>query len=603
MNITNQGYYTSSYIDNARQNKMRRQQNDYYRYGAPRDIMYHENGWAPVNGRPDTRAFYLVQSSRNSSSVHVNERTPEYAATPTFGMEPLRSAPRNRRHLGEAYYHSPRRANYQTYETPTNVDPDSLGVEITPAQLNNILRRKGEPGKLKHSSSTNGFDGYYIDQKQLYDKAEYKPKLYSHRTFKDVFEDKEENTDRYNPAELIFDSPEDRREVPRYRKALKSFQRFVNKTQYKDYDFFSQSHDEPDEETDVFTNVTGDNDEPIDEASNSIYITAEEEEAMKKEKKTRNIFKRKLRKAKKKLNNDFNEYSNSVDKGKIEELSDDDSGKDTETDIPAENNNEVPPESPQEVAAQTELADDVEQKKPEFHPAWNYILSWLVYDSLNVDQEEEIPTVSPPQSPVQNKKQNKLMAISRFIDNSTSRALTKPETKIDLQKLKRNYKQITLNWNKPAHTVFASGKQPLYKAFVRDDQEIEVEVDSEDDIEMDAALVYNPATRRLEKVTTDNYSAPSMGSTATKTENSGNLISNIDKLIKSIRIMQIIFAPIDMVSKTFPNLQTLVILVELVVFTWLLYELSLLIDALCMMIRAIFAPMIAIGKFVNRITT
>lgn len=602
MNITNQGYYTSSYIDNVRQNKMRKQHNDCYRYGAPGNIMYHEIGWDPVAGRPDTSGFYLVQSSRNSSSAQVNESTPKYAATPTFGMEPLRSAPRNRRHLGERYNHSSKRANLPAYGTPTNVDPDSLGVEITPAQLNNILRRKGEPRKLKHSSSSNGFDGYYIDQKQLYDQAEYKPKLYSHRTFKDVFEDKEENTDRYNPAELIFDSPEDRRETPRYRKALKSFQRFVNKTQYKDYDFFSHNHEETDEDTDVSTNVTVDNSERIDEASNSIYITAEEEEAMKKEKKTRNIFKRKLRKAKKRLNNDFNEYSKAMDRGKIEELSDDESEKDTEADVPPESDNEVSPESPKNIPAQTEPADD-EPKKPEFHLAWNYILSWLVYDSLKVNQEEEKPSISPPRSSVQSKKDNKLVTISRIIDNSASKVLIKPETKIDLQKLKKNYKQITSNWNKPAHTVFASGKQPLYKSFPRNDQEIEVEVDSEDDIEMDAALVYNPSTRRLEKITTDSDSASKMGNTANKHENSGNLISNIDKLIKSIRLMQIIFAPIDMVSKTFPNLQTLVILVELVIFTWLLYELSLLIDALCMMIRAIFAPMVAIGKFVNRITT
>ncbi|SGZ47961.1 CIC11C00000005652 [Sungouiella intermedia] len=79
------------------------------------------------------------------------------------------------------------------------------------------------------------------------------------------------------------------------------------------------------------------------------------------------------------------------------------------------------------------------------------------------------------------------------------------------------------------------------------------------------------------------------------------IILNINLLIKRIRLLKIVFAPIDVISEMYPSLQTMVILIELVIFMWMLYELSLLIDAICMTVKAVCAPMIAIGKFMNRI--
>lgn len=79
------------------------------------------------------------------------------------------------------------------------------------------------------------------------------------------------------------------------------------------------------------------------------------------------------------------------------------------------------------------------------------------------------------------------------------------------------------------------------------------------------------------------------------------VILNINQLIKRIRFLKIVFAPIDVISEMYPSTQTIVILLELVIFMWLLYELSLLIDAICMAVKAVCAPMIAIGKFMNRI--
>lgn len=79
------------------------------------------------------------------------------------------------------------------------------------------------------------------------------------------------------------------------------------------------------------------------------------------------------------------------------------------------------------------------------------------------------------------------------------------------------------------------------------------------------------------------------------------IISNVNKLIKNIWLMRILFAPIDIIAENFPVLQTVVIILELGIFLWVLYELSIIIDALCMAVKAVCAPMIAVGRFMNRI--
>lgn len=65
--------------------------------------------------------------------------------------------------------------------------------------------------------------------------------------------------------------------------------------------------------------------------------------------------------------------------------------------------------------------------------------------------------------------------------------------------------------------------------------------------------------------------------------------------------MKMLFAPIDIIGEFIPGLQGVVVFIELVLFVWILYELSRLVDALCMMIKAFCAPMIAVGRFMNRV--
>lgn len=79
------------------------------------------------------------------------------------------------------------------------------------------------------------------------------------------------------------------------------------------------------------------------------------------------------------------------------------------------------------------------------------------------------------------------------------------------------------------------------------------------------------------------------------------VFSHVSATIKRVKIMRIIFSPIDTVAEQFPSLQSIVVIVEIIIFGWILYEISLLIDALCMTVKAVCAPIIAVGKFMNRI--
>ena len=79
------------------------------------------------------------------------------------------------------------------------------------------------------------------------------------------------------------------------------------------------------------------------------------------------------------------------------------------------------------------------------------------------------------------------------------------------------------------------------------------------------------------------------------------VISTWMDLIKRVQIMKMLFAPIDIIGEFIPGLQGLVVIIELLLFIWILYEMSRLVNAICMMITAVCAPMIAVGKFMNRI--
>lgn len=79
------------------------------------------------------------------------------------------------------------------------------------------------------------------------------------------------------------------------------------------------------------------------------------------------------------------------------------------------------------------------------------------------------------------------------------------------------------------------------------------------------------------------------------------LMSNINAMIKKVKLFRILFAPIDALSLAFPTLQNAVIVLELVIFIWLLYEISLLVDAICMIVRTFCTPFLTIGKIMGKV--
>lgn len=67
-----------------------------------------------------------------------------------------------------------------------------------------------ENQKRKLPSRENKNNDYYLKQKQRYDEAEeVKPKLYTHKTFREVFINKEEPQHKYNPIDTVFEQSDD----------------------------------------------------------------------------------------------------------------------------------------------------------------------------------------------------------------------------------------------------------------------------------------------------------------------------------------------------------------------------------------------------------
>ncbi|KAG7194465.1 uncharacterized protein KQ657_004678 [Scheffersomyces spartinae] len=75
------------------------------------------------------------------------------------------------------------------------------------------------------------------------------------------------------------------------------------------------------------------------------------------------------------------------------------------------------------------------------------------------------------------------------------------------------------------------------------------------------------------------------------------IFSNIDQLIKSVKLFRVVFSPLDdiLMSFPFPAVQALVVLVELLFLAFMAYELIILVDSVCMIIKSLCSPIIAIG--------
>ncbi|KAG2734960.1 hypothetical protein G9P44_001174 [Scheffersomyces stipitis] len=646
MNVTSNAYYSPQYLDKQKRST-RSQYSGYFR--GSRDNSYNDFiNQAQIDDRNDR-----VSSDRISGYKPVSEgsssRNRNRQATAIDSIREPEGSVKSSTRVSKAPVLN--RANStplsvvqstiaaddsieSDLEDEESYDPDALVHEITPAQLiiqqsNTVtphrVERRGAYKPREQTPEIKGYDGYYINQKKRYEESPYKPKLYTHKTFRDVFNDKEESTDKYNPMEFVF--PEGEKKS----KFAKNVQFVLGKDNYDEYNYYDHNKGEKkkkrkkkiNEPTEVFVKELSDDDEEdYTENGPKIYLTEEEQQKAKKNRKFTKVFKSKMKRARKELGKDF--VNNAIKQQELESRRKEEKSEKKRAE--EEDKQIALKEEAERIRALEEEQRRIGQN-PEFHPIWNYILSWLVYDASisktpAVDSHiEELDSYEihekADEEPVENKEQQETSKSKKLIISSKN-----------FKNIKKNYLNLVHKWNEPVSHVFneppppyptsRSIKAKTLRSFESsafdegdgDSKEFVIEYD-DDGTEITQELYYNPVTKQLEATPPTSYSSldPSaksvsssmMGYGIDTTGSAVAIISNINALIKSIKIMKILFAPIDVVSEYFPNLQTIVILVELVIFVWILYEVSLLIDALCMMVKAVCAPMIAMGRFMNRI--
>ncbi|EGV63340.1 hypothetical protein PSN45_004382 [Yamadazyma tenuis] len=688
MNVTDRGYYTSTYLDTVNRPKGgRRIPSDSRSKRA--DI---SQGEPPIpHSQPAPR---IPQTAVMPS--------PSTAMSNFEGPNVMPLSPEETQFTG---------FNDSVDTQPVAFDPDQLHEELTPAQLN-VLQRQGPPAhrrrrrrprsyyeddgyddddsyyndsayhdyyyqdhrvrvpqagarrprQQKSSFSKKKGDDYYIAQKKRYDEAEfYKPKNYTHKTFRDVFTDADEESQKYNPMEFVFDDPEKLREQEqnqKIKKAFKTIQMRLGKDDYANYDYYDNK------KTSTVTNdifVTNNDSDGSDDEENKLEdIIGEGEEgrdAKERAKKKRNLkklWKSTTKNLKKELGRDY--FNNMEKQWVLEEEAK--KRKDIEQIAKAQAAQELLDQSVNEPII-TEPDDHTKSganfyagPKPDFHPMWNYILSWVAYQqpavpdatgkaqataAASLKQIEEPPhtEVKTLIKPAKPKSQPKSKPAKK--GNNPDRIKV---TKEQFKNFNKNMSKLKNMWNLPASNIFvgeagggndggsmkyiqmdsATFNESLPQSsafnmpFDGNSQEFVIELEG-DEQTMAEELYFNPQTGQLERQPPTSFSSLEFSERSLNkgsnfannralidtTRGATTIISNINSLIKSIKLMKIIFAPIDVIAESFPNLQTVVIMVELIIFMWILYELSLLIDALCMMVKAVCAPMIAMGRFMNRI--
>lgn len=568
------------------------------------------------------------------------------------------------------------------------VDPDFLEEGITPAELN-ILENRYVPHRQSRRSpytvdmakhmdparqhrydhyyarQKHNYDNYYAREQQLQDLSlnQIKPKIYTPRTFKDVFVDKEETMEKYNPMEFVFDREEERPQPTHFKRAIRNIKGKMGKGE-EPYDYWKSREeaqrkaaegifvdDVSDSDSDFDDSINGD--EEVVDAEKDPQITEAQKKAAKKNTKFKKMMRRRVQKAKRELARNFvanhdhqlevnralREKKEAKKKGEPHEVptvaeaivAADDARSDNSSSMKSMRSKSSVPGLAALLATPLvvplEVALDVLQARtnrkvgqnPKFHPLWNMVLNYLVYDvgepaenaeTENGDIEEVIQSKSVEQKPME------VVAAPN-------------KSRLALANIKKGYTTLTTRWNEPVAGIFeGKARAPsakmmtsdallLPKSYVMDTeednpQEFTLEID-DDGGEITRELYYNPFTKQLEATPPTSYNSMSRGEYTTlgdrlrmlvqhfNPERPVQLMSNLNSAIKHIKIMQILFAPIDVIAEQFPTLQTIVIVAELVIFLWILYELSRLVDALCMMVKAICAPMIAMGRLMNRI--
>ncbi|KAJ8141185.1 hypothetical protein OY671_005640 [Metschnikowia pulcherrima] len=460
-----------------------------------------------------------------------------------------------------------------------------------------------EPSIPNHSR----FSGYYIDQQRRYEQAqEIKPNMYTHKTFQDVFQEEEEK--RLNPMDVVFDDPSKRKLNTRQKmkQALKQAKNKLVKNDYTEYTYHREpvNFDEPESlavKSEYSDSEMGDNyansinDSFDNESVGDIYTEKASEKSS--ESATATVLPSTTK---------FSSSSSSLSltsqirqKLRISKNSSKANGH-----YPLTEDDSVDEKSPirdfhgadERDHYETMAASSHINQVDTFHPLWKYMLSWLVYDNDSGTELSEPGKITELEPDIKHGRED----MSGDTHDARDHAVLYEKNGTR----KHKHRNILSNWSKPA-SAYISGKemQTKTKGVLRKDYTFSRSTSNTGNPE-EEEFHYNSGSQALTPTSSNRDLMHSQGHSVCHIshENSPKaIVSNINKLIKNIRIMRIIFSPIDVVAENFPRIQTFVIFIELFIFMWLLYELSLLIDALCMAVKAVCAPMIAIGKFMNRI--
>ncbi|KAM9908376.1 hypothetical protein OXX69_006063 [Metschnikowia pulcherrima] len=460
-----------------------------------------------------------------------------------------------------------------------------------------------EPSIPNHSR----FSGFYIDQQRRYEQAEeIKPNMYTHKTFQDVFQEEEEK--RLNPMDVVFDDPSKRKLNTRQKmkQALKMAKNKLGKNDYTEYTYHREpvNFDEPEslavkseysdsEMGDNYANSINDSfdnesvgdvytDRALEKSSESATATVlpptSKSSSSSSSISLKSQIRQKLRISK----------NSSKGNGHYPLIEDDsaDSKSPIRDFLGADERDHY-----ETVAASSHI-----NQVDNFHPLWKYMLSWLVYDNVSETEFSEPGKITELEPEIQ----HSIEEMSGDTPKSSDHAVSYEKN----GHRKHKHRNILSNWSKPA-SAYISGKEmrTKTKGVLRKDYTFSKSTSNTGNPE-EEEFHYSSESQALTPTSSNRDLMHSQGHAVCHIshENSPkDIVSNINKLIKNIRIMRIIFSPIDVVAENFPRIQTFVIFIELFIFMWLLYELSLLIDALCMAVKAVCAPMIAIGKFMNRI--
>ncbi|CAH2355791.1 hypothetical protein CLIB1423_34S00298 [[Candida] railenensis] len=623
----------------------------------------------------------VTHSTKSPVKSEVATPTPTVSDDPDYLVEGMTPAQLINQQNSSYSYYDNRRGYYQ--QPSPNRNPyyrtNSGGAGTYSGNIIGNGTYMAPPRKRKERKVINQFnpDDHYIKQQRRYDSSTYKPTMYRHKTFREVFDDenKLERQAEYNPMEFVFQAPTS--EQKNEKNIRKTFKSLTGKKDYNDLDYYEQQErDRKLREEKIAAEERRER-----ELSEKVYLNESEELELKQRRKKLKILKfgNMLKFGKKKVvpvsdveGDVFSDGEGSIfvkngdgseslvgkhalkDTASTAELLVDGAGNERivySTDSVRPSNASVKSRRSEKTARSEKIhhvapVNNIPigaNANPNFTWWWNYILSWIVYERAVEDEA----SIHDTKSYVGTTKSGKS---SKSQKSSSTALVATPKTDIaqvddtheelsPWKKIKRIPKNTKTTWQalqQPADSRFIKGGwSAAVQAVERDQAEQEAlqalgtdghsvityprstrtgitsydyDPDTKDlVVETDGGpvqeeLYYNPIHDHLGESPPTSYNSLSPAILSPEEETGPvAIISNIASTIKGIKIMKILFAPIDVIGETFPNLQTIVIMVELVIFVWILYELSLLVDALCMMVKAVCAPMIAVGKFMNKI--